>query len=168
MRFLLTAAGKTGLDRDLAEVSDATWEQFHFDTQWCSSTATAALCGRRTFPEAGLQSKQNFTLAQKKIELFPTYTSLPPSLPRPPPRPESLPLSHPLSHSQSASGTQTGGDVRNCTQLCALSVTGTCTEDPDLLQLMLLDADWSWLSVGLVLHSAVIFFLSCWPQNIKW
>lgn len=129
MWFLLTAANKAGLVGDLAGVSDATREQLlHFETQWWSGAATAAMCGRRMFPEAGLQSKQNFTLVQKKKTLPNIHTTSPPSLRSCPPPP---PPSRPLFHSQSVSGTQTGGDVRHCTQLCVLSVTGTCAGDPD-------------------------------------
>lgn len=142
--FPVTAATKTWLGRDLAGVSDATREQFHLESHWWGGTATVRHCvGDGRFQK--LDSSQNTTLhSRKKIDLFPTCTSPLPSLP-------------PL-YSQSASGTQTGGDVRNCTQLCAVSVTGTCTDDPNHLQLMLLNADWLWLSEGLAHHLQMWFF----------
>lgn len=150
--FPVTAATKTWLGRDLAGVSDATQEQFHLESHWWGGTATVRHCvGDRRFQK--LDSSQNTTLhsraRKKKIS----------SQHAPPLSPSSLPLSSLLSlYSQSASGTQTGGDVRNCTQLCAVSDTGTCTEDPNHLQLVLLNADWLWLSEGLAHHSQMWFF----------
>lgn len=143
MWFLLTAANKTGLEGDLAGVCDATWEQFHFETQWWSGTATAVLCGRRTSPEAGLQSKQNFTLAQKKKNPCTSPSFFPPSLPQP------VSLWH--------------ADRRRREEL---HTTLWARRDRNVhrssspLHLMLLDADRPGLSEGRALYSVVIFFVS--------
>lgn len=109
----------------------------HFETQWWSGTATAALCGRRTFPEAGLQSKQNFTLAgEKKNGTLPNITPPPPQSPSFPSL--SSTASQPLAPRQQG----TWGAAHNSAWLeRAQKIT-------DHVQLSFLDADWSWLSVG--------------------